>query len=268
MKIPFTKSAIQQFHAFQKSTDDLANSLAGLEALVNEVNAQAEAEERKYRESGTIENARNWMSAKMRLDIRAANSSSNIPITLLAGERSAVERNQINARRSPEFITLVGRALREHNENLQHDHDSKRASFLKSLGVENAETAVDSIPILKSLVERISRNRNAVGLLVHPDPHARGIAIDNAVAFINEPAEYVAPTHPAPLPQQGFPPGYRIPGEPLPESVVQVTPKPVYMDIANLKPDVHMAKVEAIRAQQAREQAEINAKQREALATA
>ena len=212
MKIPFVKSALAQFHSREKEIDGMADVLSGLQKIAAQVGKEIESARAAYIASPTVENARAWEDAFRRVSPGPGGSRFNVAEALLSGERLAVLAKQNEARRSSEYVAIVGRALAERNAEIQASHDTKRKALSESLTVNGENNAnLDNMPTLRGLIERVARNRDAIARLAHPDCHARGIAIECAVAYINEPVDYVAPAPPAPRQMQGFVAGGNLP---------------------------------------------------------
>ena len=206
MKIPFTKSAIEKFREREREIDAMGDVLVGLQKLAEQVEPEIESARAVYYSNPTLENALKWENAKRRL-------SPNIALITLEGERSTVQAAQNAARATPEYVTLLARALGEHNEAIQECHDVKRTALLESLKASGETTVnVDHMPSLRGLIERRDRNANTiVWMKDHPDHQARNMHVANALAFLNEPVDYVSAQPPAARPPQGFVAGGGLP---------------------------------------------------------
>jgi len=207
IKLPFTQSAIEKFREHERKIDAMGDVLIGLQKLVEQVEPEIEAARKASKaDPKSVEKAHAWENAKRRL-------SPNIALSMWEGERNTVQAAQNAERAKPEFVALLAGALRERNGAIQEYHDVKRAALLESLKTSGETNVnVDHMPSLRGLLERRDRNANTiVWMKDHPDNAAPNMHIANALAFLNEPVDYVAPAPPAARPQQGFVAGGGMP---------------------------------------------------------
>jgi hypothetical protein len=167
------------------------------------------------------------------------------PLQLIRGEiESQIKLSKNQLKNSSDAMKLYSRCLRDVADGLRQTIAHKKAEVSEKFANSGVQFDIDQVAPIPLWNSRVGHIEKLIGdlqmKLALPSVVMRDALVDECRAAIE--ADHLnapAPAAPAPrqFPQQGFPPGYREPGEPIPEPVVvQVTPRPEPVTLAPLHP--------------------------------
>jgi hypothetical protein len=232
--------------------DDLNRQIAEIDKLIAPFNDElferqtALAKSKAvYHEQPSLENLLAWERAHVAvIGAKSASSfdSCFTPLQLIRGEiESQIKLSKNQLKNSPDAMKLYSRCLHDVADGLRQTIAHKKAEVSEKFANSGVQFDIDQVAPIPLWNSRVGHIEKLIGdlqmKLALPSAVMRDGLIDEAREAIEaDHRNAPAPAAVAPRPQQGYPPGYHIPGAPLPEPVVQITPRLEPVTLAPLHP--------------------------------